>query len=58
MDHDHSTQYIQRQLSRIQYYSKSATSNADYQLGVLTGIIAQAAAQDNTIRDLVQASLE
>lgn len=58
MDHDHYTQYIRRQLSRIQYDSKSATSNAHYQLGLLIGVIAQAAAQDNRVMDLVKASLE
>jgi len=58
MDHDYYAAYIRRQLSRIQYDSKSATSNAHYQLGLLTGIIAQQAAQDNKIMDLVQAKLE
>jgi len=33
-------------------------SNTQYQLGLLTGIIAQQAAQDNKIMDLVQAKLE
>jgi len=58
MDHDYYAAYIRRQLSRIQYDNNSATSNAHYQLGLLTGIIAQQAAQDNKIMDLVQAKLE
>lgn len=58
MDHDHYTQYIRRQLSRIQYDSKSATSNAHYQLGLLIGIISQAAANDNKVMDLVAENLE
>lgn len=58
MDHDHYAQYIRRQLSRIQYDSKSATSNAHYQLGLLIGIISQAAAQDNRVMDLVRENLE
>jgi hypothetical protein len=58
MDSDHYTQYIRRQLSRIQYDSKSATNNAHYQLGLLIGIIAQAAVQDNKIMNLVRAKLE
>ena len=58
MDSDHYTQYIRRQLSHIQYDSKSATNNAHYQLGLLIGIIAQAAVQDNKILDVVKAVLE
>ena len=58
MDYDYYTHYIQRQLSRIQYDNKSATSNTQYQLGLLIGIISQQAAQDNKIMDLVQAKLE
>jgi hypothetical protein len=58
MDYDYYTHYIQRQLSRIQYDNKSAVSNTQYQLGLLIGIIAQQAAQDNKIMDLVQAKLE
>ena len=58
MDSDHYTQYIRRQLSRIQYDSASATNNAHYQLGLLIGIIAQAAARDNKIIDIVRAVLE
>jgi hypothetical protein len=58
MDSDHYTQYIRRQLSRIQYDSKSATNNAHYQLGLLIGVIAQAAVQDNKIMNLVRAKLE
>ena len=58
MDHDYYAAYIRRQLSRIQYDSKSATSNAHYQLGLLIGIIAQAAVQDSRVMDLVKATLE
>lgn len=58
MDHDYYAAYIRRQLSRIQYDSKSATSNAHYQLGLLIGVIAQAAVQDSRVMDLVQATLE
>ena len=58
MDYDHYTHYIQRQLSAIQYDNRSATSNTQYQLGLLIGIIAQQAAQDNKIMDLVKAKLE
>jgi hypothetical protein len=58
MDSDHYTQYIRRQLSHIQYDSKSATNNAHYQLGLLIGIIAQAAVQDNKIMNLVKAVVE
>ena len=58
MDSDHYTQYIRRQLSHIQYDSKSATNNAHYQLGLLIGIIAQAAVQDSRVMDLVRATLE
>lgn len=58
MDYDHYTQYIRTQLTRIQYDNRSATSNTQYQLGLLIGIIAQQAAQDNKIMDLVRAKLE
>jgi hypothetical protein len=58
MDHDYYAAYIRRQLSRIQYDSKSATSTAHYQLGLLIGVIAQAAVQDSRVRDLVQATRE
>ena len=58
MDSDHYTEYIRRQLSTIQYDSKSATNNAHYQLGLLIGVIAQAAVQDNKIMNLVRAKLE
>ena len=58
MDHDYYAAYIRRQLSRIQYDSKSATSNAHYQLGLLIGVIAQAAVQDSRVMDLVRATLE
>ena len=58
MDSDHYTQYIRRQLSRIQYDSTSATNNAHYQLGLLIGVIAQAAVQDNKILDVVKAVVE
>lgn len=58
MDHDYYAAYIRRQLSRIQYDSKSATSNAHYQLGLLIGVIAQAAVQDSRVLDLVKATLE
>ena len=58
MNHDHYAAYIQRQLTAIQYDRGSATSNTQYQLGLLIGIIAQAAVQDNKIMDLVQAKLE
>jgi len=58
MDSDHYTQYIRRQLSRIQYDSASATNNAHYQLGLLIGVIAQAAVQDNKILDVVKAVVE
>ena len=58
MDYDYYTHYTQRQLSRIQYDNNSAVSNTQYQLGLLTGIIAQQAAQDNEIRDLVKAKRE
>lgn len=58
MDYDYYTHYIQRQLSAIQYDTRSATSNTQYQLGLLIGIIAQQAAQDNKIMDLVRAKLE
>jgi len=57
MDLDHYTQYIRRQLSHIQYDTKSATRNAHYQLGLLIGVIAQAAAHDNKIIDIIQATL-
>ena len=58
MDSDHYTQYIRRQLSRIQYDNASATNTAHYQLGLLIGIIAQAAVQDNKILDVVKAVVE
>ena len=58
MDHDYYAAYIRRQLTRIQYDSKSATSNAHYQLGLLIGIIAQAAVQDSRVMDIVEATLE
>lgn len=58
MDSDHYTHYIRRQLSTIQYDSKSATNNAHYQLGLLIGIISQAAARDNKILEIVKAVLE
>jgi hypothetical protein len=58
MDHDYYAAYIRRQLSRIQYDSKSATSNAHYQLGLLIGVIAQAAVQDSRVMDLVRETLE
>ena len=58
MDYDYSTQYIRTQLSRIQYDNNSATSNTQYHVGLLIGVIAQQAAQDNKIMDLVQAKLE
>jgi cobalamin biosynthesis protein CbiG len=58
MDHDYYAAYIRRQLTRIQYDSKSATSNAHYQLGLLIGVIAQAAVQDSRVLDLVRATLE
>lgn len=58
MDYDYYTHYIQRQLASIQYDNRSATSNTQYQLGLLIGIIAQQAAQDNKIMDLVRAKLE
>ena len=58
MNTDHYTQYIRRQLSRIQYDTKSATNNAHYQLGLLIGVIAQAAVQDSRVMDLVKATRE
>jgi len=58
MNHDHYAAYIQRQLTTIQYDRGSATSNAHYQLGLLIGIIAQAAVQDSRVMDLVRATLE
>lgn len=57
MDLDHYTQYIRRELSHIQYDSKSATRNAHYQLGVLIGVIAQLAHKDNQVMSLVKAKL-
>lgn len=58
MNHDHYAAYIRRQLSSIQYDSRSATSNAHYQLGLLIGIIAQAAVQDSKVMEVVRAKRE
>jgi len=57
MNTDHYTQYIRRQLSRIQYDTKSATNNAHYQLGLLIGVIARQAARDNKIMEIVEETL-
>jgi len=58
MNHDHYAAYIQRQLTAIQYDRGSATNTAHYQLGLLIGVIAQAAVQDSRVWDLVRATLE
>jgi cobalamin biosynthesis protein CbiG len=58
MNHDHYAQYIRRQLTAIQYDSGSASTNTHYQLGLLIGVIAQQAVQNNKIMDLVRAKLE